>query len=97
MDLQYGPEYDEFRAEVKAFLKGWPLQGDEAGLPAEEQEQLFAREDLWGLSDPDAVSIDRALCALSVAALLQGVTGRDSDEGCALSLSTFERCVDRVG
>ena len=63
----------------------------------EEQEQLFAREDLWGLSDPDAVSIDRALCALSVAALLQGVTGRDSDEGCALSLSTFERCVDRVG
>ncbi|MED5261200.1 MAG: acyl-CoA dehydrogenase family protein [Myxococcota bacterium] len=41
MDLQYGPEYDEFRAEVRAFLKGWPLTGGEADLPEEEQERLF--------------------------------------------------------
>ncbi len=31
MDLRYGPEYEAFRAEVKAFLAAsWPLQGEEA-------------------------------------------------------------------
>ena len=28
MDLDFGPEYDAFREEVRAFLKSWPLQGD---------------------------------------------------------------------
>ena len=33
MDLSYGSEYEEFRAEVQGFLKAhWPLQGDEAKL-----------------------------------------------------------------
>ena len=41
MDLRYGPEYEEFRSEVAAFLKGWPLEGKEAELPLEEQERLF--------------------------------------------------------
>ena len=41
MDLQYGPEYEEFRAEVQAFLEGWPLSGEEAKLAPDEQEQLF--------------------------------------------------------
>ena len=41
MDLQYGPEYDEFRTEVRTFLEGWPLTGGEAELPEEEQEHLF--------------------------------------------------------
>ena len=41
MDLQYGPEYEEFRAEVQAFLEGWPLSGEEAKLALDEQEQLF--------------------------------------------------------
>ena len=41
MDLNFGPEYDEFRKEVKAFLATWPLSGDDAKLPAEEQVQLF--------------------------------------------------------
>ena len=40
MDLQYGPEYEEFRAEVQAFLEGWPLSGEEAKLAPDEQEQL---------------------------------------------------------
>ena len=43
MDLRYGPEYEEFRVELRAFLQGWPLQGDEAQLPADEQEQIFRR------------------------------------------------------
>ena len=41
MDLNYGPEYDAFRTEVREFLAGWPLQGDEASLPLEEQEKRF--------------------------------------------------------
>ena len=41
MDLQYGPEYEEFRAEVQTFLEGWPLEGSEADLLEEEQERLF--------------------------------------------------------
>jgi alkylation response protein AidB-like acyl-CoA dehydrogenase len=44
MDLSYGREYEEFRQEVRAFLKAhWPLQGDEADRPLEEQAQLFRR------------------------------------------------------
>ena len=34
MDLSYGEEYEAYRAEVRAFLEGWPLQGDEGKLPA---------------------------------------------------------------
>ena len=41
MDLSYGEEYEAYRAEVRAFLEGWPLQGDEGKLPAEEQERIF--------------------------------------------------------
>jgi alkylation response protein AidB-like acyl-CoA dehydrogenase len=43
MDLSYGEEYEAFRAEVRAFLEGWPLQGEEAGLPPAQQEQIFRR------------------------------------------------------
>jgi len=41
MDLRYGEEYEAFRNELREFLKGWPLQGDEAKLPIEKQEQVF--------------------------------------------------------
>jgi alkylation response protein AidB-like acyl-CoA dehydrogenase len=41
MDLEYGDEYRAFREEVRQFLRGWPLQGEEARLPREEQEALF--------------------------------------------------------
>jgi len=41
MDLTYGAECDAFRQELREFLKGWPLQGEEAELPREEQETLF--------------------------------------------------------
>jgi alkylation response protein AidB-like acyl-CoA dehydrogenase len=43
MDLEYGEEYEAFRESVRVFLKGWPLQGDEADLPREEQESLFRK------------------------------------------------------
>ncbi len=43
MDLSYGAEYEEFRRELARFLEGWPLTGDEAKLPLEEQEQLFRK------------------------------------------------------
>jgi alkylation response protein AidB-like acyl-CoA dehydrogenase len=43
MDLSYGPEYESFRAELREFLSGWPLGGDEAGLPLAEQERIFRR------------------------------------------------------
>ena len=43
MDLTYGPEYDAFRAELQHFLRGWPLSGDEAKLPADEQERRFRK------------------------------------------------------
>ena len=33
MDLHYGEEYEKFRSELRAFLAGWPLAGDEARLP----------------------------------------------------------------
>jgi alkylation response protein AidB-like acyl-CoA dehydrogenase len=41
MDLTYGEEYEAFRAEVQEFLAGWPLRGEEASLPREEQERIF--------------------------------------------------------
>jgi alkylation response protein AidB-like acyl-CoA dehydrogenase len=42
MDLSYGPEYDVFREEVKSFLAdNWPLKGDEAKGPIEEQARTF--------------------------------------------------------
>ena len=44
MDLRYGPEYEEFRAEWAAFLEGWPLKGKEAELPEEEQERVFRQQ-----------------------------------------------------
>ena len=43
MDLEYSAEHQAFRAEVRQFLKGWPLTGSEAKLPQEEQEQLFRK------------------------------------------------------
>ena len=46
MDLCYGPEYEDFRGEVRRFLEGWPLTGDEASLPQAEQEAL--RKELNG-------------------------------------------------
>jgi alkylation response protein AidB-like acyl-CoA dehydrogenase len=44
VDLRYGPEYEAFRAEVKAFLsEHWPLRGDEAKQGLAEQATLFRR------------------------------------------------------
>jgi alkylation response protein AidB-like acyl-CoA dehydrogenase len=43
MDLEYSAEHEAFRAEVRAFLKGWPLQDDEAKLPLDEQEWIFRK------------------------------------------------------
>jgi alkylation response protein AidB-like acyl-CoA dehydrogenase len=44
MDLSYGEEYETFRAELRAFLDaGWPLRGEEAQLPSEEQERIFRK------------------------------------------------------
>ena len=42
MDLRYSQAYEDFRGEVRAFLKeSWPLQGAEAELPPGRQEALF--------------------------------------------------------
>ncbi len=41
MDLEYTEEYKEYRERVRDFLKGWPLQGEEAKLPEAEQATLF--------------------------------------------------------
>jgi len=41
MDLEYSSEYEAFRDELRAFLKGWPLTGAETELPLEERERLF--------------------------------------------------------
>ena len=41
MDLRYDESYEAFRDEVREFLEGWPLTGDEAKLPSETQEALF--------------------------------------------------------
>ena len=42
MDLSYGPEYEEFRSEVRDFLaSSWPLKGAEAELERSEQMVLF--------------------------------------------------------
>ena len=43
MNLKYSEEYVQFRAELRDFLKGWPLSGDEAKLPTDEQEKLFRK------------------------------------------------------
>jgi alkylation response protein AidB-like acyl-CoA dehydrogenase len=44
VDLRYGPEYEAFRVEVKAFLaEQWPLQGDEAKQGLAEQATLFRK------------------------------------------------------
>jgi alkylation response protein AidB-like acyl-CoA dehydrogenase len=41
MDLRYGEKYEAFRAEVREFLRGWPLTGAEAERPQREREALF--------------------------------------------------------
>ncbi|MFO0687318.1 MAG: acyl-CoA dehydrogenase family protein [Myxococcota bacterium] len=41
MDLTYSAAHEAFRERVKAFLKGWPLQGAESKLPLAEQEAIF--------------------------------------------------------
>jgi alkylation response protein AidB-like acyl-CoA dehydrogenase len=42
MDLSYGPEYEEFRAEVRAFLAAnWPQRAGEAELPKPERARRF--------------------------------------------------------
>ncbi|MAI78690.1 MAG: acyl-CoA dehydrogenase [Deltaproteobacteria bacterium] len=41
MDLTYSVEHEKYREEVIDFLKGWPLSGEDARLPIEEQESLF--------------------------------------------------------
>jgi alkylation response protein AidB-like acyl-CoA dehydrogenase len=42
MDLSYGPEYEVFRAEVRAFLAAhWPPSGADAELSREEQTARF--------------------------------------------------------
>jgi alkylation response protein AidB-like acyl-CoA dehydrogenase len=44
VDLRYGPEYEAFRAEVKAFLaEQWPLKGGEAKLGLAEMGTLFRK------------------------------------------------------
>jgi alkylation response protein AidB-like acyl-CoA dehydrogenase len=44
MDLAYGAEYEDFRTEVREFLKdNWPLSGVEAKLPKNEQAAHFRR------------------------------------------------------
>jgi alkylation response protein AidB-like acyl-CoA dehydrogenase len=40
MDLRYGEKYEAFRAEVREFLRGWPLSVDPQ-LPQKEREALF--------------------------------------------------------
>ena len=42
MDLSYGPEYEEFRAEVRGFLKdNWPQRAGEAELPNRQRARRF--------------------------------------------------------
>ncbi len=41
MDLSYGEHYESLRRELREFLSGWPLRGEEARLPLAEQERLF--------------------------------------------------------
>ncbi len=46
MDLSYGAEYESFRAQLREFLAGWPLGGEEAALPLAEQERRFRNRGL---------------------------------------------------
>jgi len=42
MDLSYGKQYEDFRAEVQAFLaRSWPPKGADAELPKEEGARRF--------------------------------------------------------
>ena len=41
MDLRYSEEYEAFRGEVQAFLKAWPLTGEDAKLSLAKREALF--------------------------------------------------------
>jgi alkylation response protein AidB-like acyl-CoA dehydrogenase len=42
MDLRFSEEYEAYRRELRDFLEAnWPLRGDEAALPADQQQQLF--------------------------------------------------------
>ncbi len=41
MDLSYGEKVEAFRRELREFLSGWPLRGDEARLPLADQQRLF--------------------------------------------------------
>ena len=44
MDLQYGAQYDTFRAELRDFLSAWPPTGEDAKLDFHTQEQRFREQ-----------------------------------------------------
>jgi alkylation response protein AidB-like acyl-CoA dehydrogenase len=46
MDLDFGEGYEEYRRNLQEFLKGWPLQGDEADLPLSQQQRIFRQRGL---------------------------------------------------
>lgn len=48
MNLEYTEAYRAYRDEVRRFLSGWPLEGDEARLPKEEQEAIFRHRGVEG-------------------------------------------------
>ena len=42
MDLSYGKQYEDFRAEVQEFVgRNWPPKGADAELPKEESRHRF--------------------------------------------------------
>jgi alkylation response protein AidB-like acyl-CoA dehydrogenase len=43
MNLEYAPEHEVFREDVRAFLEGWPLKGADADRPLEEREAIFRK------------------------------------------------------
>ena len=80
MDLAYGPEYETFRAEVKAFLEGaWPPRGAGAELSRREQVAQFRRE-----------AIDRGIPApVITAALMRRFASQGRDDFAARVLASM--------
>ena len=44
MDLQYGAQYDTFRAELRDFLSAWPPTGEDGKRDFHTQEQRFREQ-----------------------------------------------------
>ena len=96
MDLEFGPEYDAFRAEVRAFLdEAWPRSSRDAArahAPDPDAQRRFIAAALDAVADPDTFGfasyyLVQAAAADVTDADIHALVGSDDPARCLLGLA----------